>query len=46
MTPEIFLLNTFFAFFFALGDYLYPLLSFALLVLLFAGFLHWFFEKD
>lgn len=46
MTPEILLLNTFFAYFFTMRDHLYLLLGFALLVFLFAGFLHWFFEKD
>jgi hypothetical protein len=46
MTATTTIANAFFAYFFILGDHLYALLGFSLLVLLFAGFVHWFFEKD
>lgn len=46
MTTEILLLNSFFAYFFALGDYLRVLFGYTILVLIFIGFLKWFFAKD
>jgi len=46
MTATTTLANTFFAFFFSVSDHLHILLGFFIVVLLFAGFLKWFFEKD
>jgi len=46
MTQETFLLNTFFAYFFNLGDYLLILFSYAILIILIFSLVKYFFIKD
>lgn len=42
MTQEIFLLNSFFSYFFNLGDYIKVFFAFALFLVIILGFVKWF----
>jgi hypothetical protein len=41
MTQEIFLNNTFFAYFYNIGEYLYILFAFFIVVIVFISFIKW-----